>query len=230
MTTSKKHFQSIVGQLERFYGQPPPPATTDPFEMIVFENIAYLVSDEKRHAAFEALLNRVGLSAEAIVAASDEELLECAELGGMLPGPRVNKLRTIAQIVLREFEGNLEGVLKQQQSQAKKALKKFPGIGEPGAEKILLFSRTQPILALESNGLRVMVRLGFGEEQKNYGATYRAAQEAAKGQLKEEFDWLIAAHQLLRRHGQELCKRSRPICKKCPLTSVCLFYKELMKA
>ena len=229
MPTSKKDFQSIVGQLERFYGQQPPPVTTDPFEMIVLENIAYLVSDEKRYAAFEALLNRVGLSAEAIVAASDEELLECTELGGMLAGARVNKLRTIAQITLREFEGDLKGVLKQQPSQAKKALRQFPGIGAPGAEKILLFSRTQTILALESNGLRVMVRLGFGEEQKNYAATYRSVQEAVKGQMKEEVDWLITAHQLLRRHGQELCKRARPMCTQCPIANVCLFYKSPLK-
>ena len=34
--------------------------------------------------------------------------------------------------------------------------------GEPGAEKVLLFSGSAPVLALDSNALRVLLRLGFG--------------------------------------------------------------------
>jgi endonuclease III len=111
-------------------------------------------------------------------------------------------------------------------AQAKKALKKFSGIGDPGAEKILLFSRTHLILALDSNGLRVLLRLGYGEERKSYSSTYRSAQEAVEGELKKDFDWLIAAHQLLRRHGQELCKTARPLCSRCPVKSSCRYYQE----
>ena len=49
----------------------------------------------------------------------------------------------------------------------------FPMIGEPGAEKILLFSGVLAVLALDSNGVRVLVRLGVGEERKSYAATYK---------------------------------------------------------
>jgi endonuclease III len=110
---------------------------------------------------------------------------------------------------------------------AKRALQKFPGIGEPGAEKILLFARIQPILALESNGLRAVVRLGFVAEAATYAGTYRAARDALDGQLPSsyppDYDWLIAAHQLLRRHGQELCRRTHPQCPMCPLRSECSY-------
>jgi len=172
------------------------------------------------------LRERVGLSPVDIVTAHDEKLLEVAHLGGMLPAGRVEKLRRIANIALQEFEGDLKSVLDLPAQKAKRALKKFPGISEPGAEKILLFTRTVPVLALESNGLRVLLRLGYGEERKNYSATYRSAQEAVEPESKKDFDWLIEAHQLLRRHGQELCKRSEPHCVECPLKLVCRFYKE----
>jgi endonuclease III len=130
----------------------------------------------------------------------------------------------LAQIALQEFDGDLDKVVKQPIAQAKKSLKKFPGIGDPGAEKILLFSKTQPVLALDSNGLRVLLRLGYGEERKSYAATYRSAQEAIASELKRDFDWLIASHQLLRRHGQELCKTAEPLCASCPLKSSCRYY------
>jgi endonuclease III-like uncharacterized protein len=101
-----------------------------------------------------------------------------------------------------------------------------PQITDPGVDKILLFSQTCPILALESNGLRAIVRLGFGEEMKNYAATYSQAQEAVRNQLVEDCAWLIRAHLLLRRHGQELCKRTEPICSSCPLTDNCRYWRE----
>ena len=229
MQRAREPFRKIVHQLEVFYGKPEPPKITDPLEMILLENIAYLVKDEQRDEAFAALRDRVGLSPVNILAASDEALSEVAELGGIRPDARVNKLRTIAQIVLQEFEGDLAGALKQPAARARRALKKFPGIGDPGAEKILLFSRTQPAFALESNGLRVMIRLGFGEERKNYAATYRSAQEAVDEETGKNFDWLIATYQLVRRHGRELCKNSQPRCKHCPVSRSCRYFKEKLR-
>jgi endonuclease-3 len=133
----------------------------------------------------------------------------------------------VARVALAEFDGDLTGVVQQPAAEAKRALRRFPGIGEPGAEKILLFSRSHPMLALESNGLRVVVRLGFSEEKKSYDATYRAAREALHRELagvENDYAWLIDAHQLLRRHGQELCKRSLPLCDPCPLRERCAYY------
>lgn len=225
MPKSQKPFQKIIAKLKALYGAPSLPKTTDPFEMILLENVAYLVGDVQREEAFDALRDRVGLSPVDIVTAHDEKLLEVAHLGGMLPAARVEKLRRIANIALQEFDGDLKSVLDLPTPKAKRALKKFPGIGEPGAEKILLFTRTARVLALESNGLRALLRLGYGEERKNYSATYRSAQEAVKRELKEDFDWLIEAHQLLRRHGQDLCKRSEPLCESCPLKLGCPFYQ-----
>jgi endonuclease-3 len=108
---------------------------------------------------------------------------------------------------------------------AKKDLRKFPAIGEPSAEKILLFNHRHPFLALESNGLRALLRLGFGEEKKSYSTTYRLVQKAAGEGLDKDYSWLIQAHLLLRRHGQELCRRSEPMCDKCPLAENCEYYQ-----
>jgi len=219
-------FQQIIAKLEKFYGRPQAPRITDPVEMILFENVAYLVSDDQREKAFNALRAQVGLNPTDILSAPSHKLLEVARMGGMRPEDRARKMQFIARIVLSEFEGDLRQVLKWPVAKVRKAMKKFPGIGDPGVDKILLFSQTLPILALESNGLRALVRLGFGEEMKNYAATYSRAQEAARNQSIEDCAWLIRAHLLLRRHGQELCKRTEPICNSCPLTENCRYWKE----
>jgi endonuclease III len=229
VSKAPKSFLKLIEELLRFYGRPEPPRVTDPLGMILLDNVAYLLSDDRRELAFNALRERVGLTPPEILMAHEETLLEVAHLGGMHPAARVEKLRRIAQIALQEFDGDFGKVLKRPPAQAKKALKKFPGIGDPGAEKILLFSRTHPILALDSNGLRVLLRLGYGEEHKSYSSTYRSPQEAVEGEMNKDFDWLIAAHQLLRRHGQELCKTARPLCSRCPLKSSCRYYQEEVK-
>jgi endonuclease-3 len=214
----------VVQQLQTHYGPPKVPRLSGPWEMVLWENAAYLADDDRRRDAFLALKRRIGTDPGRILAASDEALLEVTR-HGILAEQFAQKLRTCAQIALEEFDGDLRPILKLPFAQAKKALQRFPGIGEPGAEKILLFSRAFPVLALESNGLRVLLRLGFGEEKKSYATTYRLVQKAAAADLDKDYTWLMQAHLLLRQHGQELCKRSQPACEQCPLAPDCEFHQ-----
>ena len=214
----------VVERLQAHCGRPKVPRLGGPWEAILWENVAYLADDDRRQEAFQALKKQVGTEPAQILSASDEALLE-ATRHGILADQFAKKLRQCAQIALEEFDGDLRPVLKLPFPKAKKALQRFPGIGEPGAEKVLLFTRSYPVLALESNGLRVLLRLGFGEEKKSYSTTYRLVQKAVAGELDKDYTGPIEAHLLLRRHGQELCKRSKPECRKCPLAPDCEFYQ-----
>jgi endonuclease-3 len=222
----RRSLPKIIEALADHYGKPDPPSVTDPFELILLENVAYLVSDQRRQKTFETLRERVGLKPIDILSASHERLLDVTRLGGMHPEQRVERLKKIAEIALEEFGGDLQKIVTRGAATAKRELKKFPSIGDPGAEKILLFSRAREVLALDSNGLRVLLRLGFGEERKSYGSTYRAVQEAVEDQLKDDIDWLISAHQLLRQHGQQLCKNAEPWCAACPVKGYCRYYEQ----
>jgi len=225
MSSTRSRLQAIVSQLAAHYGKPKPPITADPFELVLLENVAYLVSDERREAAFKTLRRHAGTKPHEILAAPSESILTATKLGGMHPEQRVSRLKEIALIAMNEFDGDLKQALKLPLPKAKKALQKFSSIGEPSAEKILLFTRAYAVLGLDSNGLRVLLRLGFGEEKKNYSSTYRSVQEAIKDQLKDAYDWLIDTHILLRQHGKELCKSNRPLCEKCPVRKSCAYFK-----
>jgi endonuclease III len=213
----------VVERLEAHFGKQKPPKLDGPWEMILWENVAYLADDDRRQQAFQTLKKRIGIKPTQILSASDEALLEVTR-HGIMAEQFAEKLRNCASFVLEEFDGDLRPVLRLPLPKARKALQRFPGIGEPGAEKILLFSRTDSVLALESNGLRVLLRLGFGEEKKSYSTTYRLVQKAAGEGLDKDYPWLMQAHLLLRRHGQELCRRSEPLCEKCPLAADCAYY------
>ena len=223
MSKHQTKLQTILERLESAYGRPTSPYLTDPLEMILFENVAYLVSDEKREKAFAALRDEIGTDPASILAAPFDALAQVVRPAAMT-NRLVGRLREIALIALQECGGDLHEVISRPSAQAKKALMKFPSIGEPGAEKILLFSNAYPVLALDSNGLRVLVRLGFGDEHKSYVATYRSAQRAAQAELEDDCALNRRAHLLLRMHGKNTCKRAQPRCESCPLTNLCEYY------
>lgn len=222
MASKRPTLPQMLDVLERMHGPPAVPLPRDAFGLILWENVAYLVDDERRAQAFGVLKKRVGLTPAKIRAARPEVLHEVAALGGMHPAQRVERLREIGEIAL-ELGDDLKGVLALPPAKARRALRKFPGIGEPGAEKILLFTETEPVLALESNGLRTLLRLGFGVESKNYSASYKSAQKAAEPLIERSCKARVRAWHLLRAHGQAVCKNNAPDCDACPLSENCAF-------
>jgi len=219
-------FQKLITRLKRHYGEPERPPAKSPFELVLWENACYLLSDERRAAVFEGLRRQVGLDPQKILNADRGVLLELAKMGGMRPETRVFRWLEIARITVDQFGGDLDRILNEPYPQAKKALKQFPNIGEPGAEKILMFCGVASGLPLEWNGSRVLVRIGFGRaNSRNYGAQYRSIQEALSGQLPKTAEALARAHLLLRRHGQEICHNNGPNCGGCPVVDGCRFSK-----
>ena len=218
------NFHQIISALEKHYRRPQPPVTRDPFGLIIWENIGYLINDDRRKAAFDRLATEVGLEPTAIMAASLTKLQSIAKAGGILENLRAQRLKEAAHIALTEFDGDLSSILKLPLPKAIKALKLFPAFSDPGAEKILLFAGAYPILPLESNGLRVLLRLGFGEEKKSYTASYKSVRAAVDADCGNDFEFLIMAHQLLRQHGKQLCKRENPRCELCPVSASCRYY------
>lgn len=216
---------AAVAALEKMHGRPTRPETTDPFEMALLENAGYLVDDARRTEVFQKLKERVGLSPEAILNAPDAVLIEAVRSGGMRPPDRAAKLRRCAEIAQEIGIERLRKMVRSDPVAARKLLKRFPGFGDPGAEKVLLYNRSLVTLAPDGNVLRVLIRLGFGKREKDYARTYRVAAEAVAGELPADFAWLVRARSLLRRHGQELCKRSDPRCEACRLSTKCAAFR-----
>ncbi|HLK68692.1 MAG TPA: hypothetical protein VKU19_34915 [Bryobacteraceae bacterium] len=219
-------FKQLIARLKRHYGDPALPPAQGPFELVLWENACYLLSDERRAAVFEGLRQQVGLNAEAIWKADQATLLPLARMGGMRPETRVFRWREIARITMSQFGGNLDQITKEPYAKAKKALKQFPSIGDPGAEKILLYCGVRSGLPLDWNGSRVLLRVGYGRAQKNYGAQYKSLQEAIAGELPRDAAGLARAHLLLREHGKTLCRNNGPLCDECPVTDLCAFQKQ----
>ena len=113
----------LLGQIEKHYGIPPPPRAAGPFEMILWEIVAYLADDARRGTAFDALRKQVGLAPEKILAAPKKLLCEITRIGGSIAvEERAERLQTAAQLAMDEFGGDLDSLLKLPPQKAKKLL------------------------------------------------------------------------------------------------------------
>ena len=224
----------ILEALEKTYGPQQATGPTDPYEMIVYLNCGYPASDAWCSKGFDVLKREVGLSPKELLAAPRAKLAKLLRLGGILPDQRAERLQEIARRVKGDYGGDLQAALKrwmQEEKQqpgrgmhaAKKILREFPVIGEPSAEKILLFSKLAPVAAVPSAFVEVPTRLWAGKPGKNYAADYRAARDILSAGLAETFEARQRAYLLLKKHGEQTCKRSEPKCEICPLTGQCAY-------
>lgn len=211
---------SAIAKLAPLYPSPPP--LRDPLQILVWENIGYLIDDERRAGLFREFKSKIGFKAAQIANAPSPVLIDIARRGGMHPQKRADRLKEIGRLAIAECDGDIVNALRALPlPKARALLKRFPSVGDPGADRIILFSGIAAQPALNSDGMRALVRLGLCVEQKSYSQTYRMGVDVLRKHGMPDAAWLERAYLILRAHGRALCKRSAPICEPCPLDSIC---------
>jgi endonuclease III len=210
----------ILVRLRRHYGEIRRPGPKDAFEQVLYECACYLVDDARREQVWRRLKQELGVTPEALLEVPASRLAKLIEAGGMKPAMRAEKLRTCAELAREIGLPALRRAVREDPLLARKLLRKFPGIGEPSAERILLVAGGWPGLGLESAGLRVLQRLGWGRAQQDWNKAWKETNAVLASQLGKDAARHFALHSLLRHLGQELC-RTEPRCASCPLREPC---------
>jgi endonuclease-3 len=220
---------ALLDRLEELHGRQEPGWPVAPYDFIVWWNCGYPASDAACAMGWRKIKDEVGLRPRDLLGARPPELAAALKAGGIVPQVRAARLQEIARRVRDEFGGDLSAALAAA-PQARKILKTFPGIADPGADRILLFAGIEPVAAVPSNGPQVLVRILHGREGQDYGAYYRSAQRAIDAGVPATFEARKRAYLLLKRHGQEICKRASPRCEACPLRPACAYYRAVGEA
>ncbi len=218
MSFDRETLHKLASLLAEHHPRPPAPISRDPFQLILWEQVAYLARDDQRLKAFQALAARVGLAPEKIAKAPLRTLQAIARIGGAIAvKERAERMKRSAVLAAtlpghRDMSMSLE--------EARKRLLRFPMIGGPGADRILLFSGLFNTFALDSNGLRVLLRVGIGKEGRDYAASYKNVMRELEPVLPDD---RILFHERLRQHGTLICKRTAPRCGSCSLRPHCAY-------
>jgi endonuclease III len=215
---------AILDKLEAFHGPQQPCWPVEPYEFLIWWHCGYPASDKTCARGWKTLKSEVGIEPRKILKASQAQLAEALKPGGMVPELRAMRLQQIAERVLHEFGGDLRSGLSGPIKDVRKTLKKFPNIADPGVDRILLFAHLHPVAAVPSNCPQVLVRIQLGLERENYGVNYRDAQLLLGADVPVQFHALQRAYLLLKQHGQEICKRTKPKCEQCLINRNCAYF------
>ncbi len=141
----------LLNRLEKFYGLQEPAFPIEPYEFIVWWHCGYPASDAACEKGWNNLQQQVGIEPHRLLAASPAKIADALKAGGMVPELRAQRLKEIAMRVKDEFGGDLRSALTGPLAKVRKTLKSFPGIADPGADRILLFAGIAPLAAVPSN-------------------------------------------------------------------------------
>lgn len=187
----------------------------DPYLFLVWWNCGYPASDAACLKGWDALKRSVGVEPEKILAATPSALAAALTAGGIIPEIRAERLKEVAD--------RAADLKKLSSAKARTILKSFPGIADPGADRILLFCGISPVAAVPSNAPQVLVRICDGQAGDNYSRNYKRAQSIITESVPDSFEARRRAYLLLKVHGEQVCRRATPKCSRCPVNHMCKF-------
>lgn len=125
---------------------------------------------------------------------------------------KARRLRAVVQWFVTSWQGEAQALAAGDLTAARAALLGVYGVGEETADSILLYAAGHPTFVIDAYTRRLLVRLGWVEED----ATYGELQQLFMAHLPADAPLFNEYHALIVALGKDIC-RPRPQCAACPL-------------
>jgi len=186
----------------------------DPFQTLIITVLSQATADKNTARAFENLSGRFSITPEALAKASVEEIENAIRVGGLYRN-KSRIIKAISRMTLEKFNGSLNFIHSLSLEEARKILLSIPGVGPKTADVVLLFCAGKPTIPIDTHVNRVSKRLGLAPPKADYEGVRRALET-----LYSPDDYL-PVHLLLISLGRKYCKARKPLCKPCPVNTLC---------
>jgi len=213
-----KRAQLVHQILIEHFGYPQWRKPLSPLDELVSTILSQNTNDSNRDRAFNELKKRYP-TWEAVRDAKSEEIIEAIRPAGLAnqKGPRIQQI--LKEITQTRGELSLEFLKDLSTEEGRQWLLQFKGVGPKTAAIVLQFALGKPAFPVDTHIQRVSGRIGLRPEKMNAESTHK---HLASLFPPESY---YAAHLNLIRLGREICQARRPLCERCPLTSVCDYYQ-----
>ncbi|HHV38819.1 MAG TPA: endonuclease III [Tepidimicrobium sp.] len=141
---------------------------------------------------------------------TEEELGQRIRSCGFYNTKSRNILAT-CRLLIEKFDGQVPDTLEE--------LMILPGVGRKTANVVLSNAFSKPAIAVDTHVFRVSNRIGLADSKNVLGTERDLMNNIDK-------DTWSKAHHMLIFHGRRICKARRPLCERCPLTDLCIYFKE----
>lgn len=186
----------------------------NPFQTLIVTIISQNTAGKNTAKAFERLSKKFKITPEALAKADLKEVEEALRVAGLFRN-KAKTIKQVSQIILNQFNSSLDFVYSMPFEEARKTLLTLPGVGPKTADVVLLFSAGKATIPVDTHVNRVSKRLEFASAKADYEGVRMALQSLY---ASEDF---LDVHLLLIALGRSYCKALKPVCKQCPVNSLC---------
>jgi endonuclease-3 len=213
MTISERYSRTI-----EYFRKVFPTAVTeltysDPFELLVAVILSAQCTDKRVNMITPSLMKEYP-DAESMAKANPEEIFEYIK-SCTYPNNKAKHLSGMSRMLVSEFNAIVPSETTQ--------LVRLPGVGRKSANVIASVIFNKPVLAVDTHVFRVSHRIGLVKNAKTPLSVERQlTSHLPTGLIHDAHHWLIL-------HGRYVCKARNPLCSKCGLTDLCVFYRKNIK-
>ncbi len=126
---------------------------------------------------------------------------------------KAKRLKHLLEFMGTAYGGSLKRMFADEPAELRRKLLLVNGIGPETADSILLYAGGKPFFVVDAYTKRVFGRHGFFTAD----ADYHHVQLLFMENLPRDSRLYNEYHALIVKAGKEYCKKSKPLCNKCPL-------------
>ena len=123
------------------------------------------------------------------------------------------RLKNLLNFIVKEHNGSLEEMFASDVHTLREEVLTVKGVGPETADSILLYAGNKPVFVVDAYTHRIFTR----HEMVAAEDGYYEIQEYFLLSLPEDIKLFNEYHALIVRLGKEFCKKSKPLCRQCPL-------------
>lgn len=184
----------------------------NPFELLVATILSAQCTDVQVNKTTKSLFEELK-TPEDYIKLSEEELGKRIHSCGFYKTKSRNILAT-CKLLIENYNSQVPGTLEE--------LITLPGVGRKTANVVLSNIFDTPAIAVDTHVFRVSNRIGLVDSDNVLDTEMQLMEKIEK-------DMWSKAHHLLIFHGRRICKARKPLCKECPVSDYCLYYKTEIK-
>jgi endonuclease-3 len=186
----------------------------DPYRTLILTVLSQATADRNSSRAFINLSERFSITPDALSKADVEDIEDAIRVGGLYRN-KARVIKAVSRMILKQHNGSLDFIYSLPFEEARKTLLDLPGVGPKTADIILLFCADKPTIPVDTHVNRVSKRLGLVPAK----ADYEGVRKGLESLYSPEDS--LTVHLMFISHGRKFCKARKPLCKVCPVNTLC---------
>lgn len=183
-----------------------------PFEIMVGAILTQNTSWSNVQKAIDNLKTENLLTYQSLSRLTADEIAQLIRPAGYY-NLKAQRLRNLFDMLATSYDGEVELFLGDDLGTARDNLLAVKGVGPETADSILLYACGHPVFVVDMYTHRVFSRHNMVEEETDY----QTIQHVFTAHLPEEMQLYNEFHALIVRVAVTFCKKTKPLCEKCPL-------------